>query len=919
LLSRRALFTLFRALVLCGVVTLPLSRGVGAQNELVDDIMSMMTPQERVGQLFVVDFIGQDTSDGSDIAQLILDYKIGGVLLSESRGNINNQGEVPTPFQVARLTNELQNLAFRANSRTISGQQVFVPLYVAVEQEGNSYPFSQLRSGFTAIPSNMTVGATWSEQYAQTTGTIGGQELAAVGVNMLLGPVVDVLDSPRSGGRGGLGVRVFGGNPDWVGRLGRSYIRGVHEGSEGRVATVAKHLPGHGRSGRDPQSEVVTVDRTLEEMRSLELIPFATVTRASAGDPLATTDALLVGHIRCQAFQEDVAFFVDPLTLDERGLGVAMALPEFASWHSSGLLVADLLGADAIKDHIDPAPPLDLFPHTRIAREALMAGNDLLPLVRFSLGEDWTADDLPNIVDTIEYFQELYDRDLQFRDRVDESVHKILQAKIRLYSTPSLADVLVDADQAGSVVGGRGDAVRQIAEDAVTLLHPSNEELRTRLPEPPTPEDHILILECFDDCYPSPVLPDQELQSTLVRLYGPQGTGQVNPDNVNTLSFAQVYDWIEGNLADSDTRLVEGLMQEAEWVILALADYNPDDFPVSRAVKDLLAERDYYLSDKKVIGIAYDAPYYLDESEIGKLTAYFAVYSKVAACLEASLRPLFDTDFISVGAAPVGVEGAGYDLTTALQPEPSQLISLERLSPPEGEALYVGGEPLLVRTGVIFDRNGHPVPNGTEVEFRGNYLEGDIYVEPQVVTGTISGVAGASFWLGEPVPAGLIEVSAASGDANSESLQVRVLVPVTPFPTFTPTPTATPSPTATATSIPPTPTAVPTPTPPPVAPPKPTSHPVDWLDLMLAGVGISAGTALGIQARRGRRKGWEREVQLILYGVGLGLIGYILYGLGLLNPAGILAWEGISLRVFLLLLCAVLAFLPSGLVWPRRF
>jgi hypothetical protein len=78
------------------------------------------------------------------------------------------------------------------------------------------------------------------------------------------------------------------------------------------------------------------------------------------------------------------------------------------------------------------------------------------------------------------------------------------------------------------------------------------------------------------------------------------------------------------------------------------------------------------------------------------------------------------------------------------------------------------------------------------------------------------------------------------------------------------------------------------------------------------------GTVLGFQARRGRRKAWEREVQLILYSVALGLIGYILYGLGFLNPARLLGWEGGTVRGFLLLFSVVLAFLPSGVAWLRR-
>ena len=256
-MSRQTLFVLLRAvIVVCVLTVLPL-RSTWAQDTSVEEILSQMTVEERVGQLFMVDFIGTDTSDESGIAELILDYKIGAVLISESRGNIANQGEEPLVSQVSRLTNELQSLAHQANSYTTSdGGEAFVPLFIAVEQEGNGYPHSQLRSGFTPVLSNMAVGAAWSEDQARASGAIVGRELSSVGINMLLGPVVDALENPRSGGRGDLGVRVFGGNAHWVGTLGRAYISGVHQGSQGRVATIAKHFPGRGSSDRDPQGEV---------------------------------------------------------------------------------------------------------------------------------------------------------------------------------------------------------------------------------------------------------------------------------------------------------------------------------------------------------------------------------------------------------------------------------------------------------------------------------------------------------------------------------------------------------------------------------------------------------------------------------------------------------------------------------------
>jgi len=915
-LTKQAALILVRAVLACSMLAVSLPRAVAAQGVVsVDSLMAMMTVDDRVGQLFMVDFPGVDTSDESGIAQLIVEYRIGAVLISESRGNISNQGEQPLPLQVARLTSDLQKLAFRANSRTVDGREVFIPLYLAVEQEGNGYPHTELRSGFTPVLSNMAIGASWSEEKAQAMGEIVGRELAAVGTNMLLGPVLDVLDSPRSGERGDLGVRALGGNPDWVGRLGRAYVRGVHQGSGGKIATVAKHFPGLGGDGRDPQSEVTTINKTLEELMGLELVPFAAVARYSANDPLGTTDALMVGHARCEALSESPESTPDPLSLDDQGLQAAMALPEFAAWRGNGLLVADMLGADAIKRYFD-APPAD-FPGQRVAREALLAGNDILPLVKFSLGDDWEAEDLSNIIETIDYFKEKYNEDSEFRHRVDESVRRILQAKIGLYPNLTLDDVVVRGEEAVDAVGYATDSVRAMVADALTLLYPVDEGMGSPVSAPPTHEDDMLILECFEGCYESPVLSGGGVQNTLVGLYGPDGTGQVNAERVRTLSFAQIHEWIDGTLSEEDAALVEGRIQDAEWILLALADYNPEEFPASRAVRELLAEREYYLAEKTIVAIAYDAPYHLDSTEVSKLTAYYAVYGRAGPSVEVSLRPLFQPEVSVTGISPVSVEAIGYELANALVPAPDQSITLERLSPPETVDLYVGGEPLVVRTSVIVDHNGHPVPDGTRVEFRGAYLEGDVFVEPQVVTDTVRGVASASFWLGVPAPAGLMTVSATSGEVTSEPLSVRVVVPVTPLPTFTPTATATPSPTATATRYvpPPTPTPSPTPTPEPI--PEPMGRPVDWLDFLLAGAGTVLGNVAGAQMRRGRRKGWEREVQLILYGVGLGLVGYLLFGLGLLNPTVILGWQGAPVRVFLLFLGLILGFLPSVLVRLR--
>jgi len=67
------------------------------------------------------------------------------------------------------------------------------------------------------------------------------------------------------------------------------------------VATIAKHFPGNGGSDRSPEEEVATVDKSIQELRRIELAPFFAATQGD--DPEAITDGLLSAHIRYRGFQ----------------------------------------------------------------------------------------------------------------------------------------------------------------------------------------------------------------------------------------------------------------------------------------------------------------------------------------------------------------------------------------------------------------------------------------------------------------------------------------------------------------------------------------------------------------------------------------------------------------------------------------
>ena len=317
-------------------------------------LLDTLTPEERVGQLFLVTFTGTTAPPDSPIYDLIVNYHVGGVILQASNDNF-----APAPQtlnQTIQLIRELQSREWTASqSRQIDPvpQQefspAFIPMLVGMSQEGNTAPCDQSLSALTPLPSQMALGATWNPDLARETGAVLGAELSTLGFNLLLGPSLDVLENPRQQGFGDLGVRTFGGDPYWVGEMGRAFVNGVHTGSSNHIAVVAKHFPGHGSSDRLPEEEVATVRKSLEQLKRIELPPFYAVT-GNAATQDDRVDALLASHIRYQGFQGNIRETTRPVSFDRQAFDGLMSLPPFASWRENGgVIISDDLGSRGVR------------------------------------------------------------------------------------------------------------------------------------------------------------------------------------------------------------------------------------------------------------------------------------------------------------------------------------------------------------------------------------------------------------------------------------------------------------------------------------------------------------------------------------------------------------------------------------------
>jgi beta-glucosidase-like glycosyl hydrolase len=121
----------------------------------------------------------------------------------------------------------------------------------------------------TNLPSPTCMAASWDEDLAERLGRFLATEARAKGVDVLLGPTINLHRSPL----GGRHFECFSEDPLLTARIGAAYVRGVQD--EG-VAATPKHYVAN-----DSETERFTVDTRVGEraLRELYLAPFEHLVR----------------------------------------------------------------------------------------------------------------------------------------------------------------------------------------------------------------------------------------------------------------------------------------------------------------------------------------------------------------------------------------------------------------------------------------------------------------------------------------------------------------------------------------------------------------------------------------------------------------------------------------------------------------
>ncbi|MFE1856595.1 glycoside hydrolase family 3 protein [Streptomyces sp. NPDC002387] len=388
------------------------------------DLISRMTLEEKVGQLFVMRVYGHSATDPdqADIdanlqeigvrtaAELIAKYRVGGIIYFTWAHNTRD------PHQIADLSNGIQKASL--------DQPRGLPVLIATDQEHGIV--ARVGKPATLFPGAMAVGAGGSHADARTLGRISGAELHALGIRQDYSPDADVNVNPANPV---IGVRSFGADPDAVAGLVAAEVKGYQSSG---VAATAKHFPGHGDTAVDSHFGFPVITHSRELWEQLDAVPFRAAIRAGIG-------AIMTAHIMVPALDDSG----DPATLSHPILtGI---LREELGY--DGVVVTDSLGMEGVRQK---------YGDDRVPVLALKAGVDQL-LNPPSLDVAWNA-----------VLQAVRSGELT-EARLDESLLRILRLKagLGLLERPFVSDAGVDRTVG---VPAHLRAADRIADRTTTLL-----------------------------------------------------------------------------------------------------------------------------------------------------------------------------------------------------------------------------------------------------------------------------------------------------------------------------------------------------------------------------------------------------------------------------------------------------------------
>ena len=412
--------------------------------DLVGNILASMSTKEKVTQMIMPSIRNYNSSNvttlNDDLKKMFVDNSFAGVILFSEN--------IESKEQTVDLINSIQEANKNASTR----------MFIAIDQEGGSIA----RMNFTTrMVGNMALGATDNSKYSKDASKVIGSELKSLGFNLNFAPVVDVNSNPSNPV---IGTRSFSDDPLVVSSFGKEYIRGMHDNG---IMTSIKHFMGHGDTSIDSHTGLPTINKSFEELKNFELVPFI--------DNFSNTDMIMSAHIQYPLVDSEK--YVSSKTGEELILPATLSHKIITDvlrneLKYDGVVITDSMVMDAIDKY---------FNSLESAKLAINAGVDiiLMPI------EITNIDSINNLDNYINEIVKMVDNNEISIDRINESVTRILKLKYKYDLLKEYDESDIKVDEIGSKENH--DKEWDVALNSITLLKNDNDLL-------PLNDEKVLIM-----------------------------------------------------------------------------------------------------------------------------------------------------------------------------------------------------------------------------------------------------------------------------------------------------------------------------------------------------------------------------------------------------------------------------------------
>ena len=283
-------------------------------DEVVEAIISEMTLEEKVAGLFVVapeGITGVDTAvqagDGTKTA--LEKYPVGGIIYFKK--NIQSEEQIKKMIE-----NSVSYCKY--------------PMFIAVDEEGGTVARLADALKLENVGPMADIGSSGDTNKSYEAMKTVGTYLTSYGFNLDFAPVADVLTNKDNTS---IGDRSFGSDPSVVAGMVTAAMNGLEETG---VTACIKHFPGLGDAAEDTHNGLAVIDKSLDELKQTELVPFISAIENGA-------NMIMVGHMSLPQITGDNT----PATMSKEVISEVLR----SELGYNGVVITDAMNMGAITEY----------------------------------------------------------------------------------------------------------------------------------------------------------------------------------------------------------------------------------------------------------------------------------------------------------------------------------------------------------------------------------------------------------------------------------------------------------------------------------------------------------------------------------------------------------------------------------------